>query len=152
MAAYGRAHYDKKTGRAIVRWFIEQSLRASPSPSALIERGQAFVQSFRALTGCAAWDWKCCPQCGNMLTIENGSYTPAVVFQRIGQRVRVQHHLRPVGAKSYSEPAALLVRGSWYAREVQQAAADQMKVYPDWVPSGGMGKIRWRSVGVCSWM
>ena len=110
------------------------------------------MQSFQALTGRTAWDWRRCPQCGNTLTIENGSYTPAVLFQRASQRVRVQRHLCPVGAKSYSEPSALRVRGNWYAREVRRAAADQMKVYPDWVPSGGMGKIRWRSVGVCSWM
>ena len=40
----------------------------------IIERGQAFAQSLRAMVERTAWDWKRCPQCGSTLTIKNGSY------------------------------------------------------------------------------
>jgi len=38
--------------------------------------------------------------------------------------VRVQRHLCQACAKSYSEQSALLVQGSWYAREVRRSAVD----------------------------
>jgi transposase-like protein len=90
----------------------------------IIERGKAFVQALRELAGRTAWDWKRCPACGSRLTIKNGSYTRRPWFFTGRQRVRVQRHLCHACAKSYSEQSALLVRGSWYAREVRRCAVD----------------------------
>jgi transposase-like protein len=90
----------------------------------IIERGKAFLQSLRELAGRTAWDWKRCPQCGSPLTIKNGSYTRQPWFLGGRQAVRVQRHLCQACHKSYSEQSALLVRGSWYAREVHRAAID----------------------------
>jgi transposase-like protein len=90
----------------------------------IIERGRAFLQSLRALAGRTAWDWKRCPACGSTLTIKNGSYTRRPWFFTGRQRVRVQRHLCHACHKSYSEQSALLVRGSWYAREVRRSAVD----------------------------
>jgi transposase-like protein len=78
----------------------------------------------RALAGRTAWDWKRCPACGSRLTIKNGGYTRRPWFFSGRQRVRVQRHLCHACAKSYSEQSALLVRGSWYAREVRRSAVD----------------------------
>ncbi len=90
----------------------------------IIERGRVFLQSLRALAGRSAWDWKRCPQCGSTLTIKNGSYTRHPWFLGRRETVRVQRHLCHACVKSYSEQSALLVRGSWYAREVHRAAVD----------------------------
>ena len=90
----------------------------------IIERGRAFLQSLRELAGRTAWDWQRCPACGSMLTIKNGRYTRRPWFFSGRQRVRVQRHLCHACAKSYSEQAALLVRGSWYARAVRRSAVD----------------------------
>jgi transposase-like protein len=90
----------------------------------IIERGRAFVQSLRALAGRTAWDWKRCPTCGSTLTIKNGSYLRHPWFLSGQATLRVQRHLCHACAKSYSEQSALLVRGSWYAREVHRAAID----------------------------
>ena len=90
----------------------------------IIERGKAFVQSLRALAGRTAWDWKQCPACGSTLTIKYGSYTrhPWYLDRRASERV--QRHMCHHCNSSYSEQSALLVRGSWYAREVHRAAVD----------------------------
>lgn len=90
----------------------------------IIERGKAFVESLRALAARTAWDWKRCPQCGSTLTIKNGSYVRRPWFFSGRQAVRVQRHLCHACGKSYSEQSALLVRGSWYAREVRRCAID----------------------------
>jgi transposase-like protein len=90
----------------------------------IIERGKAFAQSLRALVGRTAWDWKRCPECGSTLTIKNGSYKRHPWFLGRRETVRVQRHLCHACAASYSEQSALLVRGSWYAREVHRAALD----------------------------
>lgn len=90
----------------------------------IIERGKAFVESLRALAARTAWDWKRCPACGSMLTIKNGGYTRRPWFFSGRACVRVQRHLCHACAKSYSEQSALLVRGSWYAREVRRSAVD----------------------------
>ena len=90
----------------------------------IIERGKAFVASLRALAARTAWDWKRCPSCGSTLTIKNGSYTRRPWFFSGRENVRVQRHLCHACAKSYSEQSALLVRGSWYAREVRRSAVD----------------------------
>jgi len=93
-------------------------------PMNIIERGKAFVQSLWVLVTRSAWDWKQCPQCGSTLTIKNGSYTRRPWFFSGRQTVRVQRHLCHACRKSYSEQSALLVRGSWYAREVRRSAVD----------------------------
>lgn len=90
----------------------------------IIERGRAFVQSLRDLVGRSAWDWKRCPACGSTLTIKNGSYTRRPWFFSGRVRIRVQRHLCHSCGHSYSEQSALLVRGSWYAREVRRSAVD----------------------------
>ena len=90
----------------------------------IIERGRAFLQSLQALSGRSTWDWKQGPACGSRLTIENGSYTRRLWFFAGRQHVHVPRHLCHACAKSYSEQAALLVRGSWYARAVRRSAVD----------------------------
>jgi len=90
----------------------------------IIERGRVFVQALRALAGRTAWDWQRCPACGSRLTIKNGSYTRRPWFFSGRERVRVPRHLCHACAKSYSEQSALLVRGSWYSREVRRSAVD----------------------------
>lgn len=90
----------------------------------IIERGRTFVQWLLALVARTAWDWQRCPACGSTLTIKNGSYTRRPWFFSGRQTVRVQRHLCHACAQSYSEQSALLVRGSWYAREVRRAAVD----------------------------
>jgi hypothetical protein len=58
------------------------------------------------------------------LTIKNGSYQRQPWFLAGRETVRVQRHLCHGCRKSYSERSALLVQGSWYAREVHRAAVD----------------------------
>jgi len=90
----------------------------------IIERGKAFVAGLRALVGRTAWDGQRCPACSSTLTIKNGSYTRRPWFFSGRARVRVQRHLCHACGISYSEQSALLVRGSWYAREVRRSAVD----------------------------
>ena len=90
----------------------------------IIERGSAFLQSLRELAGRSAWDWKRCPQCGSTLTIKNGGYRRHPWFLERRATVRVQRHWCHGCHSSYSEQSALLVGGSWYAREVHRAAVD----------------------------
>ncbi len=90
----------------------------------IIERGRKFLQSLRELAGRSAWDWKRCPKCGDTLTIKNGSYTRRPWYLDGRKSERVQRHLCHTCHSSYSEQSALLVRGSWYAREVHRAAID----------------------------
>jgi transposase-like protein len=90
----------------------------------IIERGNGFRQWLRALAGRTVWDWKHCPECGSTLTIKNGSYRRQAWFLGGRETVRVQRHLCYGCHQSYSEQSALLVRGSWYAREVHRAAVD----------------------------
>lgn len=90
----------------------------------IIDRGRAFRDGLRALAGRSAWDWRRCPRCGQSDTWRHGHYTrhPWTLAGR--QTVPVQRHwcLRCQG--SYSEQSALLVRGSWYAREIHRFALD----------------------------
>lgn len=90
----------------------------------IIERGQAFVQSLRALAGRTGWEWKRCPACGSTLTIKNGGYKRHPWFLGHRESLRVQRHLCQQCHRTYSEQSALLVCGSWYAREVHRAAVD----------------------------
>jgi transposase-like protein len=90
----------------------------------IIERGRAFAQSLRQLMQRTAQAWRRCPNCGSTVTHKNGSYTrrPWGIGGR--QVMRVQRHLCEGCGRSYSEQSALLVPGSWYAREVHRMAVD----------------------------
>jgi hypothetical protein len=90
----------------------------------IIERGRAFRDRLRRLAQRTAWDWRRCPSCGATQTQRWGGYTrhPWTLAGR--QTVRIQRHRGLVCQGSYSEDHPLLVRGSWYAREVHRAALD----------------------------
>ena len=91
----------------------------------IIDRGKAFVERLRELAGRTAWDWRRCPYCGETLTHKHGSYVRRPWFLEGGRQVvRVQRHWCERCRRTYSEQSALLVRGSWYAREVQRCAVD----------------------------
>lgn len=91
----------------------------------IIERGKAHLQSLVALAKRSVWDWKRCPTCGGTRTSCWGSYTRHPWFLGDGrQAVRVQRHKCYICDKTYSEQSALLVRGSWYAREVHRCTID----------------------------
>ena len=90
----------------------------------IVERARAFVQGLRELAGRAAWEWRRCPRCGESLTCKNGSYRRHPWFFEGRRAVRVQRHWCHGCRRSYSERSALLVRGSWYAREVHRCAID----------------------------
>ena len=93
-------------------------------PMNIIERGQAFLQSLRALGRRTVWDWKRCPACGSTLTIKNGSYLRRPWFFSGRERIRVQRHRCHACGQSYSESSPLPVRSSWYAREVHRSAVE----------------------------
>lgn len=90
----------------------------------IIERGRAFRAKLRAWAGRSAWDWKRCPRCGNTWTIKYGTYLRHPWFLTERRTVRVQRHLCHACERTYSERSPLLVRHSWYAREVHRAAID----------------------------
>lgn len=90
----------------------------------IMEHGRAFVASLRELAGRSAWVWKRCPHCGSTWTIKNGSYERRPWELAGRETVRVQRHKCHSCERTYSEPSAQLVRGSWYAREVHRAAID----------------------------
>jgi len=115
----------------------------------IIERGRVFVQSLWALAGRTAWDWKRCPACSSTLTIKNGSYTRKPWFFSGRERVRVQRHLCHACGQSYSEQSPLLVRGSWYAREVRRSAVDH---WHDWQANRGRLSLRRTAEFLRSWL
>jgi hypothetical protein len=90
----------------------------------IIERGRRFLQGLRELAGRSVWDWRRCPRCGDSLTQKWGTYTRHPWFLAGRQEVRVQRHRCLPCGRTYSEGSALLVRGSWYAREVHRCAID----------------------------
>jgi hypothetical protein len=90
----------------------------------IIERGRAVLDGLRRTSEQTAWDWRRCPRCGQTETWRHGSYTRHPWTLRGRQSVRVQRHWCRLCAGSYSEQSALLVRGSWYAREVHRLAVD----------------------------
>jgi len=90
----------------------------------IIERGQAFLQGLRELAARRVWDWRQCPHCGAGWTCCWGSYTRHPWFLTGRRAVRVQRHRCAACGRTYSEQSALLVRGSWYAREVRRCALD----------------------------
>ncbi len=90
----------------------------------IIEQGREFVQRLRELASRSVWDWRRCPRCGSRLTNKHGSYRRHVWFLDGQREVRVQRHRCQSCARTYSEQSALLVRSSWYAREVHRCAID----------------------------
>ena len=90
----------------------------------IVERAQRFLTQLRELAGRTAWKWKQCPNCGSRVTIKWGFYLRHP-WHLLGRRTtKVQRHRCHDCEKTYSEQSALLVRGSWYAREVHRAAID----------------------------
>ncbi|MCL4371443.1 MAG: transposase [Chloroflexi bacterium] len=92
----------------------------------IVERGEAFARHLRELANRSAWDWRRCPKCGrNDDTVRNGGrwVYPWTLDGR--KAVRIQRHWCYRCESSYSEESALLVRGSWYARDVHRFAVDQ---------------------------
>jgi hypothetical protein len=91
----------------------------------IIERGRAHLQSLLALAKRTVWDWKQCPNCGSRRTCCWGSYRRYPWFLGQGRReVRIQRHKCYACGHAYSEQSALLVRRSWYARDVHRCAID----------------------------
>src|SRR6266536_3278173 len=90
----------------------------------IIERGKQFLQSLRDVAKRSAWDWRRCPKCGDTLTCKHGSYVRRPWSLDGRQCVRVQRHWCARCRTTYSERSALLVRGSWYARDGQRCAID----------------------------
>jgi len=90
----------------------------------IIERGRAFLRSLRELASRSVWDWKCCPRCGSTLTCKWGTYDRHPWFFEGRSTVAVQRHMCHSCHHTYSEGSALLIRGSWYAREVHRCPID----------------------------
>jgi len=90
----------------------------------IIEQGRRFVQWLRELAGRSARDWRVCPHCGNTMTWKNGSYLRHPWSLDGKLKVRVQRHKCYGCGRTYSEESPLLVRGSWYARDVHRFAID----------------------------
>lgn len=96
----------------------------------IIERGRAFAQALRQVAGRSVWDWRRCPRCGDTLTCRWGSYVRHPWLLKGRQAVAVRRHKcnrcsAAIGKLfTYSERSALLVKSSWYAREVHRFAID----------------------------
>jgi len=90
----------------------------------IIQRGEAFLQSLRDLAGRSAWDWRRCPSCGDTLTRKHGTYPRRPWLLGGRQAWRIQRHWCHRCRGTYSEQSALLIRGSWYGREVRRCALD----------------------------
>jgi hypothetical protein len=91
----------------------------------IVERGRAHLQTLLALAKRTVWDWKQCPNCGSSRTNCWGSYRRHPWFLGQGRReVRIPRHMCLECGRAYSEQSALLVRHSWYAREVHRCAID----------------------------
>ena len=91
----------------------------------IIERGRAHLQFLRRLASRTIWDWKQCPVCRSTWTSCWGTYLRHPWFLGQGRReVRVQRHMCYQCGHTYSEQSAVLVRGSWYGRDVHRCAID----------------------------
>ena len=95
----------------------------------ILQRAKTFVQSLHQLAKRSAWDWRQCPKCGDTDTCRWGAYPrhPWFIFGR--RTVVVQRHMcnrcsRHGKYSTYSELSPLMVRGSWYAREVHRFSID----------------------------
>jgi transposase-like protein len=117
----------------------------------IIERGRAFRDRLRGLSNRTAWDWRRCPACGGTHTHRWGGYTRHPWMLNGRQAVRIQRHWCLPCQGSYSEEHPLLVRGSWYAREVHRAAVDHcqhvgssLRRTAEWLRSMIGKQERWR--------
>lgn len=90
----------------------------------IIERARVFLQSLSELVRRSVWDWKCCVRCGSMVTVKWGGYVRHPWFLEGRRQVWVQRHKCETCGRTYGEGSALLIRGSWYAREVHRCAVD----------------------------
>ena len=90
----------------------------------IIERGRAFLQSLRELASRSVWDWRRCSRCGSPVTCKWGTYDRHPWFFGERRTVTVPRHMCRGCHHTYSEESALLIRGSWYAREVHRCAID----------------------------
>jgi len=90
----------------------------------IIDRGRVHLQSLIALVCRTAWEWRRCPRCGSTHTNRWGGYRRHPWFLAGRQEVWVQRHTCYGCGRTYIEESALLVRGSWYAREVHRSAVD----------------------------
>lgn len=90
----------------------------------IIDQAKAFVESLRALAARTVWDWRRCPRCGSTETCKHGHYVRRPWFFDGRRVVPVQRHRCLRCRRTYSEQSPLLVRGSWYAREVHRVAVD----------------------------
>ena len=90
----------------------------------IIERGRNFAKQLYELATRSLWDWRQCPYCGSRVTIKNGSYTRHPWGFEGRESVRIQRHLCRSCRKTYAETSPIMVRGSWYNREVHRAAVD----------------------------
>lgn len=90
----------------------------------IIARGQAFFQYLVSLAQRTMWEWRRCPHCNSTHTCKWGYYDRYPWFLTGRQRVQVRRHRCRACGRTYSEQSALLIRGSWYAREVHRSAID----------------------------
>ena len=90
----------------------------------IIEQGRRFVQRLRGLASRSAKKWRECPHCGSTVTCKNGWYVRHPWFLGGQEEVRVQRNECHACSRTYSEMSPLLVRGSWYAREVHRFTTD----------------------------
>src|SRR3954469_10894356 len=90
----------------------------------IIQRGAAFLQSLRDLAARPAWEWRRCPYCRDTLTHKHGTYRRRPWLLGGRQEWRIQRHWCHRCQCTYSEQSALLLRGSWYGREVRRCALD----------------------------
>ena len=110
----------------------------------IIERGRAFVQGLQELVARRAWDWRRCPHCGGTETWKNGSYQRHPWTLEGRQTLRIQRHKCARCQRTYAEESALLVRGSWYGRDVQRSAIDHWQ--------HGRSSVRRTAEFVRSWL
>lgn len=90
----------------------------------IIEHGRAFLQSLQELAGRSVWDWKRCPRCHSTLTCKWGTCVRHPWFLEGRRAIAVQRPMCRRCNHTHSERSALLIRSSWYAREVHRCAID----------------------------
>jgi transposase-like protein len=121
------------------------------TPMSILDRGRQFLQGLRALAARTPWDWRRCPRCGSDQTWKHGTYARRPWYLTGRQTVAVQRHRCRDCRRTYSEQSPLLVRGSWYAREVRRQALDlwlhggsSVRRTAEWLRSGLGRQERWR--------
>ena len=117
----------------------------------IVDQAKAFVESLRALAGRTVWDWRRCPRCGSTETCKHGHYVRRPWFLDGRRVVPVQRHRCSRCGRTYSEQSPLLVRGSWYAREVHRLAVDHwqhvgssLRRTAEWIRSWLGRQERWQ--------